>query len=95
MKVANNMNWLTARELAGLPGMPNTEFGVRKRFAKLITPSRPRAGRGGGLEYDCTALPAETRKALALTKVAQAGTTALSLVLVEPAPVKSFAPGKP
>ena len=86
------MTWLTARELAGLPGMPASERRTRDKLAALAVPSQPRQGRegGGGLEYDCTALPAETRKALALTKVAQAGTTAMSLV--EPAPVKSFAP---
>lgn len=86
------MNWLTARELAGLPGMPSAEFRAREKLKRLGVESRVRPGRegGGGLEYDCTALPAETRNALALTKVAQAGTTALALV--EPAPVKSFAP---
>lgn len=85
------MNWLTARELAGLPGMPVSERRTRDKLVALAVPAQPRTGRvGGGLEYDCTALPAETRNALALTKVAQAGTTAMAFV--EPAPVKSFAP---
>lgn len=85
------MNWLTARELAGLPGMTTSERFTRDKLIRLGVPSRPRTGRvGGGLEYDCSALPAETRQALAINKVAQAGTTALALA--EPAPVQSFAP---
>lgn len=84
------MNWLTARELAGLPGMTVSERGTRDRLIRLGVTSRKRAASGGGLEYNCSALPAETRQALAFTKVAQAGATALALA--EPAPVQSFAP---
>lgn len=65
--------WLTARELAGMPGMPGTEFRTREKLAKLQIPQHPRAGRGGGSEYDCSALPAETRQALMLDQIAQAG----------------------
>ena len=67
-------NWLTARELAGLPGMPGSERRTRERLAKLGLPARPRVGRegGGGLEYDCAALPAETQRAIASIKVADA-----------------------
>nr|WP_315206778.1 Mu transposase C-terminal domain-containing protein [uncultured Albidiferax sp.] len=64
--------WLTARELAGLPGMPGTEFGTRKKLAKLQIATRPRPGRGGGLEFECAALPEETRKALLVNKIAEA-----------------------
>ncbi|WP_080966482.1 Mu transposase C-terminal domain-containing protein [Variovorax paradoxus] len=76
--------WLTARELAGLPGMPSTEFRTREKLAKLRTPQRPRAGRGGGSEYDCSALPSETRNALMLDQIARArvviaGTTEATL----------------
>jgi putative transposase len=65
--------WLTARDLAGLPGMPGTEFRTRERLLRLNIPSRPRAGRGGGQEFDCTALPVETRTALMVGQVLQAG----------------------
>lgn len=86
------MSWLTARELAGLPGMPGTEFRTREKLTRLGIPSQPRAGRdgGGGLEYDTSALPAETRAAIAARTVAQATSTAMALA--EPAPVVSFAP---
>ncbi|MBX3588833.1 MAG: transposase [Ramlibacter sp.] len=66
------MTWLTARELAGLPGMPGSERRTRDKLAQLQVPIRSRAGRGGGQEYDCTALPAETRQALMIDKIAQA-----------------------
>jgi putative transposase len=64
--------WLTARDLAGLPGMPSTEFRTRAKLAKLNVPSRARAGRGGGQEFDCSKLPEETRTALMLNTVATA-----------------------
>lgn len=86
------MTWLTARELAGLPGMPSAEYRTREKLKRLGTSSRARAGRegGGGLEYDCSTLPAETRAAITARSIAEAG--ALALVQVEPAPVRSFAP---
>lgn len=55
----------TAKELAGLAGMPNTERAVQMRATRENWPSRKRAGRGGGNEYCITALPAATRKTLA------------------------------
>ncbi|WP_076509142.1 Mu transposase C-terminal domain-containing protein [Pseudacidovorax sp. RU35E] len=66
------MTWRTARELAGLPGMPSSERRTRERLARLGLPSRQRAGRegGGGMEYDCSALPAETRKAILVNQIA-------------------------
>ncbi len=86
------MIWLTAREIAGLPGMPSTEFRTREKLERLVVPNRPRAGRegGGGLEYDSSALPPETRAAIAARTVAKAASTALAQV--DPAPVVSFAP---
>lgn len=87
------MTWLTARELAGLPGMPASERRTRDKLASTGTPSRPRSGRegGGGLEYDCSALPAETRRALATRQIAEVK----ALPLAEPAPAISFAPPVP
>lgn len=89
------MNWLTARELAGLPGMPASERRTRDKLVALAVASRPRQGRegGGGLEYDCSDLPAETRAAISARQIVQAGSTALALV--EPPPVRSFVPPVP
>ncbi|CAN7563425.1 Mu transposase C-terminal domain-containing protein [Acidovorax sp. LjRoot117] len=86
------MTWLTAREIAGLPGMPGTERRARERLTRLCISSRPRTGRegGGGQEYDTTALPAETRAAIAARTVSKAASTALAQV--DAAPVVSFAP---
>lgn len=65
--------WLTAKELAGLPGMLDSERRTRDRLLQLAIPNRPRAGRGGGREFEASALPFETRQALMLTQVVQAG----------------------
>lgn len=53
-------DWYTAQELAGLPGMPGSEYGVRKWVEKNLTASRTKA-RGKGLEYALKCLPAETQ----------------------------------
>lgn len=53
--------YYSARELAGLPGMPNTKAGVIHRASKEDFPSRPRQGKGGGVEYPESCLPKETR----------------------------------
>lgn len=75
--------------------MPSSEFRTRTALVRLGTASRPRLGRegGGGLEYDTSALPAETRAAIAARAVAQAASTALAQV--DPAPVQGFAPPEP
>lgn len=54
----------TARELAGLPGLPGTERRVRSKAEREGWPSRQRTGRGGGCEYPITALPDATREHL-------------------------------
>ena len=84
------MNWLTARELAGLPGMPSAEFRTREKLQRMGVPSRARPGRegGGGNEYDCSALPEETRAALLTRQIKTAAVT--TLPVVETAPVRSF-----
>lgn len=48
--------------------MPGSEFRTRAKLDKLGVPSRLRTGRagGGGREFDCAYLPAETRAALLL-----------------------------
>ncbi|WP_435100789.1 Mu transposase C-terminal domain-containing protein [Arhodomonas sp. AD133] len=57
--------WYTAKELAGLPGMPGTDRGVRDWGRKGVIQGRKRA-RGKGQEYAFESLPTETRTELAL-----------------------------
>lgn len=84
--------WLTARELAGLPGMPGSEFRTRAKLEKLGVPSRLREGRagGGGREYNVAQLPAETRAALLLP-----ATTPATTPQAEPATVPMPLPAAP
>lgn len=82
------MTWLTASELAGLPGMPGTERRAREKLLRMGVPSRARGKVGGGLEYDCSVLPEETRAALVGMQITRAATT--TLPVVEAAPVRSF-----
>lgn len=85
------MTWLTARELAGMPGMPACAKRTREKLARMGIPSRARAGRvGGGVEYDCAALPDEARADIAARQITAAASTALAVVET-PAP-RSFAP---
>lgn len=53
--------YATAAELASLPGFPSSERRAREAAARMGLPSRPRAGRGGGLEYAVDALPPAAR----------------------------------
>ncbi|WP_293266775.1 Mu transposase C-terminal domain-containing protein [Neptunomonas sp.] len=55
--------WLTAKELAGLPGLPSTERRVRSMADNLGWESQKRAF-GKGFEYHISNLPADARKAL-------------------------------
>ncbi len=57
--------WFTARELAGLPGMPGTERGVLKAAKRENWRSRKRP-KGKGREYHIQSLPETTRTHLAL-----------------------------
>jgi putative transposase len=55
----------TAADLATLPGFPSSERRAREAAARLGLVSRPRSGRGGGLEYAVESLPAAARVAWA------------------------------
>lgn len=88
------MTWLTAREIAGLPGMPSCAKRTREKLLRMSIPSRPRIGRvGGGVEFDCSALPEETRLAIATNAIQAAGTKALAVVDTPAA--RSFVPPAP
>lgn len=55
-------DWYSARNLAELPGMPATKWGVCKKAAREAWPFREVKGKGGTRhEYPLTALPEETQ----------------------------------
>ncbi|MGO0632242.1 DNA-binding protein [Pseudomonas sp. SAR267] len=56
-------NWLTAQELAGLPGLPGTVPGVRKMATRENWTSQKRSG-SKAIEYAYSDLPAETQAAV-------------------------------
>ena len=56
--------WYSASELVGLPEMPTTRQGVIIRAKREGWKSRPRSGKGGGLEYHIQALPPRAQDAL-------------------------------
>lgn len=83
--------WLTAREIAGLPGFDMSERATLDKLKRLGVPHQARAGRGGGREFDCSALPAETKQALLVAQVANAAPA----VAGEAEAPTSFAPPAP
>ena len=56
--------WYSAKELAGLRGMPGTAQGINARAKRDNWQARPRAGKGGGREYAFSSLPVETQATL-------------------------------
>ena len=89
-------NWLTAQELAGLPGLPGSVPGVRKMAAREDWQSQKRAGTKA-IEYAFSDLPAETQDALlsqavaTVTEDSQAASTAQLPVVTNTKPVSSAA----
>ncbi len=57
------MSYITARELTKLPGFPKSESRARELAKSMGLTSRQRLGRGGGLEFAVSSLPAEARAA--------------------------------
>jgi len=53
--------WYSAQELAGLPGMPTTDRGIKKSAEKNLWKYRSKE-RGKGLEYALHSLPSETQR---------------------------------
>ncbi len=81
--------YFSARELAGLPGMPGTERSVLRHADLKSWPSRPRqsAGRGrNGREYPLSCLPEETQRALLARLVDAAASTLLPALIPEVVP---------
>ncbi len=62
--------WFTAKELAGMPGMPGTERGVLKSLKKNLAVARTKV-RGFGFEYSLKSLPTETQAHIAAQVTAQ------------------------
>jgi putative transposase len=58
----------TAKQLAGLPGIPGTEQAINRMAKRENWPHRNREGRGGGREYAESALPTVTRAYFAKTR---------------------------
>lgn len=69
--MTNQLGWFTARELAGLPGMPGTERAIQIR-GKTEWNGRKRAG-SKAIEYCLVDLPAETQAELLARSVADSG----------------------
>ncbi|WP_029009367.1 transposase domain-containing protein [Azospirillum halopraeferens] len=71
--------WYSAAELAGmaLPGLPGTESATIRRAKAKNWRSRPRGGRGGGLEYHVSALPSTAQITLTLAAKARTGAEAI------------------
>ncbi|WP_224424408.1 DNA-binding protein [Modicisalibacter sp. MOD 31.J] len=72
--------WYSAKELAGLPGMPSTVQGVNTRAKAQGWEAQKRMERGGGYEYAFAVLPTETQNALLARTVGEP-----EAALVEPA----------
>lgn len=65
-------NWLTAQELAGMPGMPSTDRNVRAMADREGWIGQRRSG-SKAIEYCLTDLPAETQAGILARSVAESG----------------------
>jgi transposase InsO family protein len=63
--------FFSAKELAGLPGMPKTASGIIRKAKKNTWGSKKLQDRGGGYEYAAHCLPQETRSHLAIRDIAE------------------------
>jgi hypothetical protein len=62
----------TAAKLAGLPGMPKRPGEIPRKMKQLGITGRAKQGQGGGKEYPLSALPIETREAIARRMISTA-----------------------
>ena len=72
--------WLSAADLAGLPGLPDSERRVLDMAAREDWPSRQRDGRGGGREFSVAGLPPRAQQVLCISDDADTGTSRLAVV---------------
>ncbi|WP_198361377.1 DNA-binding protein [Halomonas sp. N3-2A] len=74
------MNWYSAKELAGLPGLPGTERNVREYAKRHGWEGQQRLG-SKAIEYAFSVLPTETQNALLLAQTDNAAPTPASTVV--------------
>lgn len=79
--MTNQLGWFTARELAGLPGMPGTERAIQIR-GKTEWNGRKRAG-SKATEYCLVDLPAETQAEILARSVAESGSNVPAVIGAE------------
>ncbi len=77
------MNWYTAKELAGLPGLPGTERNVREHAKRHRWEGQQRLG-SKAVEYAFAVLPTETQNTLLLAQADNAAPTPASTVAPQP-----------
>ncbi|TVO57567.1 Mu transposase C-terminal domain-containing protein [Denitromonas halophila] len=77
--------WYSAQDLAGLPGMPGTDRGVRVAAEREGWKARKRQA-GKGMEYAVSALPADTRRALQSQQLDLALTSVSTATVTPPTP---------
>lgn len=75
-------NWYSARELAGLPGMPGTERAIQLRAKRERWEGQGRLG-SKAVEYRFTALPPETQTALIAATVSDAAPEPMPVIAPE------------
>lgn len=85
-------DWYTAKQLAGLPGMPGTDRRVRERAKRESWQNRKRQGVGGGFEYHISSLPSDTQAALILQQ--QGTQVAGAACVLEPAAEQPAKPAR-
>lgn len=76
----NQMGWFTARELAGLPGMPGTERAIQIR-GKADWQGRKRLG-SKATEYCFANLPVETQNAILAKSIAECSSEATTPAVI-------------
>lgn len=67
--------WYSAKELAGVAGLPTTDRAIQISAKRESWQSKKRSGRGGGLEYHISSLPAKTQTALRISAAKRAVST--------------------
>ncbi len=69
------MEWYSATDLINVDGLPNTTQAINSQAKKKGWEHRPRAGKGGGKEYNISSLPIEVRAHLAAKNISQCSNT--------------------